>query len=80
MASIQFIECTSLSVAYDVFGIATVSFVVVANANDVELTDYQTLTIGGATYSGYITSVVVKPITSTTWYEYSVSLTMTSER
>jgi hypothetical protein len=80
MADIQFIECTSLSIAYDVFGIATVSFVVVANGNDVDLTNYQTLTIGGANYSGYITSVVVKPITGTLWYEYSVSLTMTSER
>jgi len=79
MASIIFIECSSLSINYDVFGIATVSFTIVADDNDVDLEGYRTLTIGNATYTGYITAVTVKPITGTTWHEYSVSLSMTSE-
>jgi len=40
MASVEFVECSSLSINYDVFGIATVSFVVVANASDVNLEGY----------------------------------------
>ena len=83
---IQFIECSSLSISYDVLGIATVSFTVVANHNEVDLSGYTeisptaTISVGDITFTGYLTSVQVKPITGTTWYEYSVSLVMTSER
>jgi len=76
--AIEFIECSSLTINYDVLGLATVSFTVVADNNAVDLDNYKTLSIGDATYTGWITSVTAKPIVSTDWWEYGISLVMTS--
>jgi hypothetical protein len=78
--AIEFVECSSLNINYDVLGLATVSFTVVADNNNVNLENYQNMVIGGADYSGWISSVTAKPIIGTNWWEYGVSLVMTSER
>ena len=83
MADIEFIECGSLSISYDVLGLASVSFTVVTNflSNPAEDTiqNYTTLTVGDLTFTGYITGVSLKPILGTSWYEWGMSLVMTSE-
>ena len=78
MADIEFIECGSLSISYDVLGLASVSFTVVTNDDFLDQT-YTTITVGDLTFTGYITGVSAKPILGTSWYEWGMSLVMTSE-
>jgi len=79
MDHIEFIDCASLNISYDVLGLATVSFTVVSNDGTMQ-EDYSTITIGDATYTGYITAVSARPILFTSWWEFSISLVMTSRR
>lgn len=75
---IEFIDCGSLSISYDVLGLATVSFTVVTNSD--ELTeDYTTMEVGDLTFSGYVSGATAKPILSTDWWEWGMTLVMTSE-
>ena len=78
MAEIEFIECGSLSISYDVLGLASVSFTVVTN-EDFLNQEYTTLTVGDLIFTGYITGVSAKPILGTSWFEWGMSLVMTSE-
>lgn len=79
MEHIEFIDCNSLSISYDVLGVATVSFNVVSNEGFL-VNDYTSFMIGDAIYNGYITSVYARPIPFTSWWEFAISLVMTSER
>ena len=75
---IEFIECSSLSISYDVLGLASVSFTVVTNS-DVLTGDYTTIGVGDLTFTGYISGATAKPILSTDWWEWGMTLVMTSE-
>ncbi len=69
-----FIECTSLSFSYDIFGIVTVSYIMVSNSSGFCYTT--TIHAGGVLFKGYISSMTMKPITGTVdWYETHVVLT-----
>jgi hypothetical protein len=78
MAAIEFIDCGSLSISYDILGLATVNFTVVTNEDFLD-TDYTTITVGDLTFTGYVTGVAARPILGTDWYEWGMSLVMTSE-
>jgi hypothetical protein len=75
--AVEFIECTSLSIQYDVMGIATVTYTVVANRAD--LIAYETITAGGITFEGYVANASVNMIPDTSsWYETHVTLIATT--
>lgn len=81
MASqIDFIECTSLNISYDVMGIATLSFTVVHNVSSLSILDsYQRISAGGQVFSGYITDAYMSAIPRTEgWYETQVTLISTT--
>jgi len=78
MAEIEFIECGTLSISYDILGLASVNFTVVTNEDFLNQT-YTTITVGDLTFTGYITGVSARPILGTSWYEWGMSLVMTSE-
>ena len=71
-----FIECTSLNVSYDITGIATVSYTVMSDTSGIIA--YDSLVIGGRTFTGYVTSAVnsIMPRTEAggPWYQTQVSL------
>jgi len=70
----SFIECTSLSFSYDIYGIVSVSYTMVHN--DSEFCYVTTINAGGVIFSGYVSSMTLKQITGTSgWYETSVVLT-----
>ena len=75
---IEFIECSSLNISYDVLGLASVSFTVVTNS-DVLTEDYTSIGVGDLTFTGYISGATAKPILSTDWWEWGMTLVMTSE-
>ena len=74
----EFIDCTSLSVSYNVMGIATVSYTVVHDSFD--FITYNTVTAGGQTFTGYVTNASLNQIPNTeNWYETHVTLISTTD-
>ncbi len=71
----EFIDCTSLSISYDLLGQATVGFTVIAAAaQPINPQVYTDLTFGGINFTGYITSLSVRRIAGTIVYEHLYSL------
>jgi hypothetical protein len=74
---IAFIECTSLSISYNIMGIATVSFTIVHNSAG--LKTVSSITAGDQTFRGFVSNADVTPITNTNgWYESHVTLITTT--
>jgi len=74
----EFIECTSVSISYDIMGVATVSYTVVfqTDGSDPEFIYYNPVEYGKRTYTGYISNMNINTIPETeNWYECQVSLT-----
>jgi len=74
----NFIECTSLSINYDILGIATVTYTVVTDTPGLEGQLYNQITAGGQTFTGYITNASMQPIPNTEWYEINATLISTT--
>lgn len=72
----EFIDCTSLSISYDLLGQATLGFTVVAAAaQPINPQVYTDLTFGGINFTGYISSLSVRRIAGTIVYEHLYSVT-----
>jgi hypothetical protein len=69
-----FIECSSLSFSYNIFGIVTVSYIMVhREASFCYVTE---LDAGGQHFFGYVTDMSMNQIQGTNdWYETHVTLT-----
>lgn len=73
-----FIECTSLSVSYDITGMATVSYTVIANSS--VITAWNSVSFGGREFKGIVTSAVTTIVARTEadgdgpWYQTQVTL------
>jgi len=75
--AVNFIECTSLSISYDVLGVATITYTVVTDTAGFDgITD--SITAGGQTFTGYITNANINPIPNTEWYELHAALIATT--
>jgi len=73
----EFIDCTSLSMSYNVMGLVTVSYTVVHDF--FEFVTYTELTAGGQTFKGYVTNASLNPLPNTDgWYETHVTLITTT--
>ncbi len=71
--SAEFIDCSSLSISYDVMGLATVSYTVVHSTE--KLTAYDSITVGGQTFTGYVMNARFAPMQDTAgWYETNCTL------
>ena len=74
----RFIECTSLSINYDILGVATITYTVVTDTAGLEGQLYNQIVAGGQTFSGYITNATITPIPQTNWYEINATLISTT--
>lgn len=74
----RFIECTSLSISYDILGVATVTYTVVTDIPGLEGQLYNQIIAGGQTFTGYITNANINPIPNTEWYEIHATLISTT--
>ena len=71
----EFIDCSSLSINYDLLGTATLSFTVVASqAQPINPDVYTDLTFGGVRFTGFITSLEIRRIDGTIVYEHRYSI------
>ena len=74
---VEFIDCTSLNISYDVMGRATISYVVVHDTHD--FVTYNSITAGGQIFDGYVVSASMNQIPNTSWYETHVTLVTTTD-
>lgn len=86
--SFSFIDCQSISISYEITGLATVSFTVISTSSTIDLRTYSTVyfgsNVGGRSvpgfsagrvmYSGYINSYELSRIPGTSVYEHKLSL------
>jgi hypothetical protein len=74
----EFIDCTSLSISYNVMGIATVSYTVVHNTYD--FVTYNTISAGGQDFTGHIINASLNQIPNTEgWFETHCTLLATTD-
>jgi hypothetical protein len=73
----EFIDCTSLSISYNVMGLATVSYTVVHNS--FTFITYPSISAGGQTFTGYVINASLNQIPNTEgWYETHVTMITTT--
>jgi hypothetical protein len=73
---VEFIDCTSLSISYDVMGIATVNFTIVRNQEGwPSQAIMNNVSAGGRSFDGYVTAASLAQIPNASgWYETRVTL------
>lgn len=71
-----FMECTSLSISYDIMGRATISYVLISAAPELE--GWTTIEAGGQVFNGYISAINLNQIPKTDVYENHVTLVATT--
>ena len=88
LSPFEFIDCSSISVNYDITGLATVSFTVVSTSRNIDLNSYSSVTFGSnnetrkarnfsagrVLFKGYVNSYEVSLIPGTLVYEHKISL------
>ena len=71
----EFIDCTTISISYDILGRATISFTVIAaNSAPLDAQAYTNVTFGGINFTGFITSLTVRRLSGTIVYEHQYSI------
>ena len=78
----EFLDCSTINIAYQSTGLATVSFTVVSTTQTPgtnPVRDYTDLTFGGINFKGFIINLVTSVILGSipTVFEHRFSLTMT---
>ena len=80
---VEFIECTSMNISYDVMGRVSISYTVVHTTK--EITPFPTgvplnqIEAGGRTYKGYVVNASMNQIPKTNWYETHVTFIATTD-
>ena len=80
----EFVDCTSVSITYDIMGIATVNYTIVYKlldaTEDPPFLYYNPVEYGQRTFEGYISSMNLNQIPDTEgWYECQVTLITTTD-
>ena len=77
----EFIDCTTLSINYDILGQATLNFTVVAAQKDpIDTSVYTDLIFGGVRFVTYITNLEIRKIEGTLVYEHRYTVVGTGCR
>jgi hypothetical protein len=75
---LEFIDCTSLSINFDIMGIATVNFTIMANTPGIKTRN--SIKAGGGTFNGYVANVSSTPLLNASkWYANNITLIATKE-
>jgi len=79
----QFKECESISINYNIMGLATITYTIISNDPNPSISD--SIKAGNVIFTGIITSVYTQPIPKTEnavggyWYTTNVSMVTTSD-
>ena len=76
--NVEFIDCTSLNISYDIMGLVTVSYTVIHNS--FKFVTYNSISAGDKSFSGYVINASVNAVPhSEVWYETHVTLIATTD-
>ena len=71
----EFIDCDTISISYDILGIANVSFTVISiSATPINPSQYTQLTFGGITFTGFISNLEIRRIEGSSVYQHSYTI------
>jgi len=71
----EFIDCSTISINYDLLGQATIGFTVVASEQQpIDTSVYTDLIFGGVRFTGFITNLEIRRITGTLVYEHRYTI------
>ena len=73
----EFIECTSLSISYNIMGIATCTYTIVSDTPGLKAYN-ELIDVGGQTFRGYVVNAAVNQIQNTDWWESHITLVATT--
>ncbi len=73
---VEFMDCTSVKISYDVMGRVTVSYTIVSD--EAKMKAYTSVEFGEQTFTGYVVSIMLNQIPNTSWYENYVTLIATT--
>lgn len=73
LTNFEFLACDTISISYQANGLATLDFTVYSTNNTL-VNNYNTMTIGGVDFEGYITSYSLVPIPGTVVYEHKIQV------
>lgn len=77
----EFMECESLSISYNIMGIASISYTIISDSASPYIDN--SIRAGGVNFDGVITSVYTQPIPKTeradggSWYSTNVTMVAT---
>lgn len=75
---IEFIDCTTLSISYDIMGVATVSYTLISNYPGIRY--WHPIDAADQTFTGYVASIDMNPIVDTEGFnENHVTLITTTD-
>jgi hypothetical protein len=69
----EFVDCSALTITYNIRGQATLSFSVVSTRQNL-LNDYTDLSYGGVNFRGYINDVSMQRIPGTLVYQFQINI------
>lgn len=73
---LEFIDCTSLNINFDIMGIATISFTIMANTPGIKTRN--SIKVGENIFNGYVTNVSCAPLLNASrWYANNVTIIAT---
>ena len=73
----QFTDCPAFSASYDIKGLVTVTYAVIHNSPE-PTSIKNSISAGGQTFSGYVTSISTSSVPGTSWFETTVTLVATT--
>jgi hypothetical protein len=73
----QFTDCLSFSASYNVMGLVTVTYSIIHPSPNPGTID-TSISTGGQTFCGYVTSLSTAQISGTSWFETTVTLIATT--
>ena len=73
-----FMDCTSLSISYNIMGQATISYVMVHKEQKLCYKNPANFVAGDKVFCGYILDLATQAIAETEWYETNVTMIATT--
>jgi hypothetical protein len=74
LTTFEFMACDSINISYAPTGLASISFTVYSS-NELPTRDFNTVTLGGVVFSGYVTALSIIPVPGTVVYEHRYTWT-----
>lgn len=71
--AVEFTECASLNINYDIMGIATISYTILKDSEGWPDVHYE-MFLGTRNFRGYVANASMNKIPFTEWYETHVNL------